>query len=197
MANRGHVGYTQSADNAIHKALPVLTEMAHREWCRGNEYFPPSVFHVVSLQAGVGADNVVPGLLEVVCNLRYSTELTEEGAQRQIVELLEQAGLDFDVTWTAVGRPFLTAKGRLVTAAEEAIAEVTGLTEIDRSTAGGTSDGRFIAPTGAEVIELGPNNETIHKVDERVSIEELESLVELYVEVIKRLLASPNDTHEA
>lgn len=186
--DQGHVAYLPGEVNPVHQVLPVLADLAHREWDRGNEHFPPSVLHIVDLHAGVGAENVVPGTVEACLNVRYSTELTEEKLRERIVERLSRDSLDFDITTTAIGRPFLTAGGKLLEAVEATLAEVTGVRDVDRSTGGGTSDGRFIAPTGAEVIELGPINATIHKVDERVSIDDLESLVEVYAKILERLL---------
>jgi succinyl-diaminopimelate desuccinylase len=181
------VAYPHLARNPVHLAVPALTELAATEWDQGNEFFPPTTFQISNLHAGTGATNVIPGVLEVDFNLRFSTE-TDAAHIRQTVEaILDRHGLDYEIEWTLSGNPFLTPEGALVEAAQKAILGVTGHpTEL--STAGGTSDGRFIAPTGAQVLELGPVNATIHKVDECVSVADLDTLSDIYERILADLL---------
>ena len=185
--HQGHVAYPQLADNPIHRAAPALAELAAMEWDRGNEHFPPTTFQISNIQAGTGAENVIPGELEVVFNLRFSTESTATGLRTRIEALLSGHGLNYDIDWKLSGEPFLTPAGALVQASEAAILDVTGL-QTELSTSGGTSDGRFIAPTGAEVVELGPVNATIHKANENVNIEQLETLSRIYEKILGNLL---------
>lgn len=185
---QGHVAYPDRADNPVHRAAPALAELCAIEWDRGNEFFPPTSFQISNIHAGTGADNVIPGELEVVFNLRYSTELTRERIERRIEEVLQRHALRHTLTWRHSGAPFLTPKGKLVNATRSAIAERLGV-ETELSTSGGTSDGRFIAPTGAEVLELGPINASIHKIDECVLVDDLERLADVYEEILRRLLA--------
>ena len=185
--HQGHVAYPQLADNPIHRAAPALAELAAMEWDRGNEHFPPTTFQISNIQAGTGAENVIPGELEVVFNLRFSTESTATGLRTRIEALLSGHGLNYDIDWKLSGEPFLTPVGALVQASEAAILDVTGL-QTELSTSGGTSDGRFIAPTGAEVVELGPVNATIHKANENVNIEQLETLSQIYEKILGNLL---------
>ncbi len=151
--HQGHVAYPQLADNPIHRAAPALAELAATEWDRGNEHFPPTTFQISNIQAGTGAENVIPGELQVVFNLRFSTESTAAGLQTRIEDTLSRHGLNFDLAWRLSGEPFLTPAGALVEASDAAILDATGL-RTELSTSGGTSDGRFIAPTGAQVVEL-------------------------------------------
>ncbi len=183
---QGHVAYPQLARNPIHLALPALTELVQTEWDRGNEFFPPTTFQISNIHAGTGATNVIPGELQVTFNFRFSTEQTAEGLQSAVAERLNRHGLDYDLHWTLSGQPFLTPEGRLVDAVQAAVAEVQGFRP-ELSTAGGTSDGRFIAPTGAEVVELGPVNATIHQVDEHVAVDELERLADIYTRLLHHL----------
>jgi succinyl-diaminopimelate desuccinylase len=185
--HQGHVAYPQLADNPIHRAAPALAELAATEWDHGNEHFPPTTFQISNIQAGTGAENVIPGELEVVFNLRFSTESTATGLRTRIEALLSGHGLNYDIDWKLSGEPFLTPAGALVQASEAAILDVTGL-QTELSTSGGTSDGRFIAPTGAEVVELGPVNATIHKANENVNIEQLETLSQIYEKILGNLL---------
>jgi succinyl-diaminopimelate desuccinylase len=185
--HQGHVAYPQLADNPIHRAAPALAELAAMEWDRGNEHFPPTTFQISNIQAGTGAENVIPGELEAVFNLRFSTESTATGLRTRIEALLSGHGLNYDIDWKLSGEPFLTPAGALVQASEAAILDVTGL-QTELSTSGGTSDGRFIAPTGAEVVELGPVNATIHKANENVNIEQLETLSQIYEKILGNLL---------
>ncbi len=184
---QGHVAYPDLARNPVHEVLPVLTQLAGTRWDDGNEHFPPTTFQVSNIEAGTGFRNVIPGELELKFNLRYCTEQTMEGLTRRIGELLDAAGLDYTVAWRDAGRPFLTAPGALTRAVSDSIEAVAGIVP-ELSTGGGTSDGRFIAPTGAQVVELGPVNASIHKVNERVSVADLDPLARMYEGVLKRLL---------
>lgn len=185
---QGHVAYPHLARNPVHQAAPALAELAATEWDQGNEFFPPTSFQISNIHAGTGATNVVPGTLEVVFNLRYSTETNHHRIERRVQEVLDRHGLEYRIEWTLSGKPFLTPAGALVEAAQQAIPDITGYpTEL--STAGGTSDGRFIAPTGAQVLELGPLNATIHKVDECVSVADLDTLSAIYERILEQLLS--------
>ncbi|KAB1509838.1 succinyl-diaminopimelate desuccinylase [Photobacterium damselae] len=185
---QGHVAYPHLADNPVHRALPALAELATKTWDNGNDYFPPTSFQIPNINAGTGASNVVPGECQVQFNFRFSTELTDEAIKAQVHEILDQHQLDYHLNWTLSGHPFLTEKGTLVDAVVAAIEEVAHITP-ELSTSGGTSDGRFIARTGAQVIELGPVNATIHKVNECVKIEDLELLTDMYQKVLEKTLA--------
>ncbi|MBI5461387.1 MAG: succinyl-diaminopimelate desuccinylase [Gammaproteobacteria bacterium] len=185
---QGHVAYPHLADNPVHRALPALTELAATTWDNGNAFFPPTTFQISNIHAGTGATNVIPGALEVLFNFRYSTENNEASLKQRVHALLDKHGLDYQLDWFHSGAPFLTPAGELVDAVRTAVREVTGL-DTELSTSGGTSDGRFIAPTGAQVVELGPVNATIHKVNECVAVEELERLTRMYEGVMKHLLA--------
>ncbi|SUB66994.1 succinyl-diaminopimelate desuccinylase [Photobacterium damselae] len=185
---QGHVAYPHLADNPVHRALPALAELATKTWDNGNDYFPPTSFQIPNINAGTGASNVVPGECQVQFNFRFSTELTNEAIKAQVHEILDQHQLDYHLNWTLSGHPFLTEKGTLVDAVVAAIEEVAHITP-ELSTSGGTSDGRFIARTGAQVIELGPVNATIHKVNECVKIEDLELLTDMYQKVLEKTLA--------
>jgi succinyl-diaminopimelate desuccinylase len=185
---QGHVAYPHLAKNPVHLAAPMLDELTKMQWDMGNDFFPPTTFQVSNINSGTGATNVVPGTIDIIFNFRFSTEITSEQLQERVTALLEKRELDYDVKWVLSGNPFLTAKGELVAAAVESIKEVTG-TDTELSTSGGTSDGRFIAPTGAQVLELGPRNETIHQTNECVEVDDLEPLEEIYYRIIKKLLA--------
>lgn len=185
---QGHVAYPHLADNPVHRALPALAELAATVWDEGNAFFPPTTFQISNIHAGTGATNVIPGTLEVLFNFRYSTESSEAGLKQRVHALLDRHGLDYRLDWFHSGAPFLTPAGELVEAVRAAVREVSGL-ETELSTGGGTSDGRFIAPTGAQVVELGPVNATIHKVDECVAVDELERLTRMYEGVLRHLLA--------
>lgn len=184
---QGHVAYPQLASNPIHGALPALTALTQIQWDAGNDSFPPTSFQISNVHAGTGANNVIPESMEIDFNLRFSTELDADTIKRQINAVMDSENIDYEIDWHLSGEPFLTHSGQLITAVTHSIEKITGHTT-ELSTAGGTSDGRFIAPTGAEVIELGPCNATIHKVDERVSIAELEQLSNVYQCVIEQLL---------
>ncbi|OZB03749.1 MAG: succinyl-diaminopimelate desuccinylase, partial [Idiomarina sp. 34-48-12] len=181
---QGHVAYPHLAENPIHLASPALAELAQSQWDDGNDSFPPTSFQISNIQAGTGAGNVIPGEMHVQFNFRFSTESTAEQLKLGVIDIVERHNLDYSLTWKLNGEPFLTDSGELVDATVKAIAEYTGrLPEL--STAGGTSDGRFIAPTGAQVIELGPVNATIHKVNECVSEDDLETLTRVYEKVLE------------
>lgn len=184
---QGHIAYPHLANNPIHLLAPVLSELCQIEWDQGNEDFPPTSFQVSNLNAGTGVTNVIPGTADVVFNFRYSTESTHEQLQQGVEDVLNKAGFDYDLDWSLSGKPFRTASGPLVDAAKSAIHSVTGY-KTELSTSGGTSDGRFIAPTGAQVVELGPLNATIHQVDECVSVEGLDTLSTIYESLLKNLL---------
>ena len=184
---QGHVAYPQLADNPIHRAAPALAELATVVWDAGNEHFPPTSFQISNIQAGTGAENVIPGELEVVFNLRFSTESTVESLQSRVTEILSRHGLNYALQWRLSGQPFLTPAGELVEAARSAIRAVAGM-DTELSTSGGTSDGRFIAPTGAQVVELGPLNATIHKTNECVTVSELDTLSGIYEKILDLLL---------
>lgn len=185
---QGHVAYPHLADNPIHRALPALAELAAETWDHGNEFFPATSFQISNIRAGTGANNVIPGDLEVVFNFRFSTELTETQLRERTETLLQRHGLRYTLNWKLSGQPFLTPRGDLVDAAVAAIKHVTGR-ETELSTSGGTSDGRFIAPTGAQVVELGPVNKTIHQINECVSANDLDTLTDIYEHLLKKLLA--------
>ncbi len=185
---QGHVAYPHLAKNPVHMALPALAELAAMSWDNGNAHFPPTGFQISNINCGTGADNVIPGELEVLFNFRYSTEQTAAGLQRRVEEVLRRHHLDYAIDWRLSGEPFLTPRGRLVEAARRAVKEVRGI-DLELSTGGGTSDGRFIAPTGAEVLELGPLNATIHKVDEHIAVADLDALSAMYEKLLEQLLA--------
>tara|TARA_A100001391_G_scaffold67430_1_gene43127 strand:- start:1376 stop:2503 length:1128 start_codon:yes stop_codon:yes gene_type:complete len=184
---QGHVAYPHLARNPVHDAAPALAELAATEWDRGNDFFPATSFQISNINAGTGATNVIPGRCEVVFNFRFSTELTEDELRHRTETVLNKHGLDYEIEWKLSGQPFLTDRGALVDATVAAIQQVTGR-DTELSTAGGTSDGRFIAPTGAQVVELGPVNATIHKVDEHTDIAELDTLTVVYRRVLENLL---------
>jgi succinyl-diaminopimelate desuccinylase len=184
---QGHVAYPQRAKNPVHLAAPALAELAAAEWDRGNEYFPPTSFQVSNIHAGTGAQNIIPGTLQVDFNFRFSTESTPDSLKARVVEILERHGLEHSIEWTLGGKPFLTRRGRLVEALTAVIREVTGVTPEVNCT-GGTSDGRFIFDICPEVAEFGPVNRSIHKVNEAVALEEMEPLARIYRETIEKLL---------
>ena len=185
---QGHVAYPHLAENPIHSFAPALAELASTHWDSGNEFFPATSFQVSNLNAGTGATNVIPGEAHVVFNFRFSTELTDAELRSRTEAILDRHGLQYDLTWKLSGLPFLTPRGSLVDAVVDAVADTTGRTP-ELSTSGGTSDGRFIAPTGAQVIELGPVNATIHKVDECISADDLDTLTAIYCKSLANLLS--------
>ncbi|ANS86091.1 succinyl-diaminopimelate desuccinylase [Vibrio scophthalmi] len=185
---QGHVAYPHLANNPIHQALPALAELAATQWDNGNDYFPPTSFQIPNLAAGTGASNVIPGEFDVQFNFRFSTELTDSEIKRRVHSTLDAHGLDYDLKWTLSGQPFLTDTGTLLSAVVKGVADVNHK-EPQLLTTGGTSDGRFIAQMGTQVVELGPVNATIHKVNECVSIADLEKLTDMYQKVLENILA--------
>lgn len=183
---QGHVAYPHLARNPVHQAAPALAELAATEWDQGNDHFPATSFQISNINAGTGATNVIPGTLEVVFNFRFSTETTDQALRERTEAIFAKHGLDVELDWNLSGQPFLTAEGELVNATLNAIKTVTGR-EGTLSTAGGTSDGRFIAPTGSQVVELGPVNATIHKVDECAKAADIEQLSDIYAEILRQL----------
>jgi succinyl-diaminopimelate desuccinylase len=184
---QGHVAYPHLAKNPVHLFAPALAELVAMEWDHGNEFFPPTTFQISNVQAGTGATNVIPGELQVVFNFRFSTEVTDAELRTRVETILNRHGLDYDIDWQLSGQPFLTSEGELVDASRQAIKSICGYVA-ELSTSGGTSDGRFIAPTGTQVVELGPLNATIHKVDEHVAITELDTLSQVYQQILGNLL---------
>lgn len=185
---QGHVAYPEKVRNPIHQAAPALAELAAARWDEGNAYFPPTSFQISNIHAGTGVTNVVPGALEVLFNFRFSTASTADGLQDRVHEILDRHGLEYDLAWTLGGRPFLTTPGRLVDALSAAIRAEAGVTP-ELSTSGGTSDGRFIADICPEVVEFGPVNATIHKIDECVAVADIEPLARIYETTFRTLLA--------
>lgn len=188
LGTQGHVAYPQRADNPIHRAAPALAALCAEVWDQGNEFFPATSFQISNMSAGTGANNVIPGELKVVFNFRFSTELTAQQLRERTEAILDRHGLRYELAWSLSGHPFLTAKGDLVAAATASIREICGI-DTELSTTGGTSDGRFIAPTGAQVVELGPLNATIHKVNEEVRAADLDILTDVYERMLVKLLA--------
>jgi succinyl-diaminopimelate desuccinylase len=184
---QGHVAYPEKVRNPIHLAAPALAELAAIRWDEGNDYFPPTSLQISNIRAGTGATNVVPGTLEVLFNLRFSTASTVEGLQARVHALLDRHDLEYEIHWTIGGRPFLTPRGPLVDVLVDSIRAITGA-KPTLSTSGGTSDGRFIADICPQVVELGPVNASIHKVNEHVMIDDLEPLSEIYRQALERLL---------
>jgi succinyl-diaminopimelate desuccinylase len=184
---QGHVAYPQLARNPIHLAAPVIADLAATRWDEGDAYFPPTSWQVSNIHAGTGATNVIPGTLELDFNFRYAPVHTREDLERAFLAILAGHGLDHEVRWTGWGKPYLTARGRLVDVAGAAIREVCGIAP-ELSCTGGTSDGRFIADICAEVVELGPVNASIHKINERVAIADLDPLAAIYRGILERLL---------
>ncbi|WP_462401264.1 succinyl-diaminopimelate desuccinylase [Pseudomonas sp. Marseille-QA0332] len=185
---QGHVAYPHLARNPIHLAAPALAELAAQEWDQGNAFFPPTSFQISNLNAGTGATNVVPGELTALFNFRFSTESTVEDLQQRVAAILDRHQLDWSIDWALSGLPFLTEPGELLDAVSASIRQVTGR-DTQPSTSGGTSDGRFIATLGTQVVELGPVNATIHQVDERILASDLDLLTEIYYQTLVRLLA--------
>lgn len=184
---QGHVAYPELADNPIRRFAPVLSELHETVWDYGNEYFPPTSFQVVDIESGVGAINVTPPHLRARFNFRYSTEWNYIGLQQRFALILDGYGIDYELEWQLSGEPFLTSPGELTQAAIQAISEETGC-ESEMSTGGGTSDGRFISPAGADVIELGPVNSSIHKVNEHVRVQDIPRLTSIYRRIMELLL---------
>src|SRR5690606_34371957 len=184
---QGHVAYPHLADNPIHKVAPALAELTAEHWDNGNEFFPATSFQISNINGGTGATNGIPGEVEIVFNFRFSTELTEQVLRERTEAILNKYHLRYELNWILSGQPFLTPRGELVNAIVAAIKTATGL-DTELSTSGGTSDGRFIAPTGAQVVELGPINATIHKVNECISAADLETLTGIYEQALENLL---------
>lgn len=185
---QGHVAYPHLAKNPVHLVAPAIADLSTEVWDEGNDFFPATSFQVSNINSGTGASNVIPGSAEIMFSFRFSTEVTAEQLQSRAREILDRHDFDYDLRFEVKGQPFLTDRGALVQAAVQAVSDVTGK-EPELSTAGGTSDGRFIAPTGAQVVELGPINKTIHQIDECVSIADLDQLEEMYYGLMVNLLA--------
>ncbi|NIN33790.1 MAG: succinyl-diaminopimelate desuccinylase [Gammaproteobacteria bacterium] len=183
---QGHVAYPHLARNPIHLFAPALAELSSMRWDDGNEFYPPTSFQISNLNAGTGADNVIPGHLDVMFNFRFSTEVTQAELEQKVEEILARHQLEYDIEWKLSGQPFVTTKGELLNAVIHAVKETIGF-EPEVSTGGGTSDGRFIAPTGAQIVELGPVNTTIHKLNECVKADDLDTLSSTYENILQRL----------
>lgn len=184
---QGHVAYPEIANNPIHHFAPALQALTEEVWDQGNQFFPPTSLQVSNINGGTGAENIIPGELELQFNLRFCTELDEATIKQRVHSLFDRYDFDYEIDWRLSGNPFLTSAGALIEAAHTAINKVTGLDTQD-DTGGGTSDGRFIAPTGAEVIELGPLNESIHKINENVPVADLQPLSDIYEQMLIELL---------
>ena len=184
---QGHVAYPQLALNPVHLAAPLLTQLSQTVWDNGNEFFPATSFQISNINGGTGAGNVIPGELEIQFNFRFSTEVTHQQLQQRVVDMLADYDFEYELNWIVNGQPFITEGGPLIDATVTAIKAVTGLDTVLETT-GGTSDGRFIAQTGAKVIELGPRNDTIHKVNECVSSDDLIALADIYEHILEQLL---------
>ncbi|EPL6453082.1 MULTISPECIES: succinyl-diaminopimelate desuccinylase [Providencia] len=187
LGTQGHVAYPHLADNPVHRAAAFLQELTATTWDNGNAFFPATTMQIANIRAGTGASNVIPGELFIQFNFRFSTELTDTLIRDRVTEMLSRYGLKYRIEWSLSGQPFLTDSGKLVSATLQAIQELTGRTA-ELSTSGGTSDGRFIAQMGTQVIELGPLNATIHKVDECVSVEDLQQLALIYERIMELLI---------
>lgn len=189
---QGHVAYPHLADNPVHKAMPMLAELTAIQWDTGNDHFPPTTLQISNIHAGTGATNVIPGELTVEFNLRYSPETSIETIEAKVSELCQSYNLVADIAWKDSAHPFITSPGTLTDVVQSAIHEITESTAT-LDTGGGTSDGRFIAPTGAQIIEFGPINATIHQIDERVSCKDINALTQIYESVLNKLLAKQED----
>ena len=185
---QGHVAYPDLADNPIHRLAPALAALTAEVWDNGNDFFPPTRLQVSNINGGAGAENIIPGDVEVIFNLRFSTELNEAVIKQRVHAILDRFDLQYELKWRLSGNPFLTSQGELIEATHAAIQKVCNIETLD-DTGGGTSDGRFIAPTGAQVVELGPLNASIHKVNEHIGLDELETLSQVYEQVLCNLLA--------
>ena len=184
---QGHIAYPQLADNPIHLVTPALNQLCNEQWDNGNDYFPATSFQISNIHSGDKVTNVIPGEVEVKFNFRYSTETTKEELQKRVNDILDSHKLNYFVEWSHSGYPFLTPKGELVSACVDAIKKIKAI-KPELSTSGGTSDGRFIAQEGTQVVELGPNNSTIHQVNESVSVQDLEDLTKIYSQVLTNIL---------
>lgn len=185
---QGHIAYPDLSVNPIHKAMPALAELGAIRWDNGNQDFPPTSFQISNIHSGTGANNVIPGSMELLFNFRFSTENSEEALQQRVHEVLDRHGIDYSLEWSLSGNPFLTPRGTLVDVARAAVAEVNGM-KAELSTTGGTSDGRFIARICPEVIELGPVNQSIHRLDEHVELSAIDELHRIYLRIQEKLLA--------
>ena len=185
---QGHIAYPHLADNPIHHAMPALDALAKEAWDNGNDFFDPTSLQISTIRAGQGVTNVIPGRLEVLFNLRFSTELTAEAIKSRCEDILKAHGLSYDIEWSLSGEPFLTEPGALLDAVMQSIEAVAGCRP-EVSTGGGTSDGRFIAPSGAQVVEVGHVNATIHQCNERVKLADIPKLTEIYKGILERLLS--------
>lgn len=183
---QGHIAYPEKVINPIHQVAPAIVALTQTQWDQGNAFFPSTSFQISNIHAGTGAKNVVPGSLELFFNFRFGTASTVESLQQQVTHILQQHHLKYDLNWDYSAHPFLTAQGKLLTATEQAILTVTGLQTL-RSTAGGTSDGRFIAPTGAELVEVGPISDTAHQINESVAIDSLQPLTDIYQTILENI----------
>ena len=184
---QGHIAYPHLAKNPIHLAAPAIAELARTKWDEGNEYFPPTTWQISNINGGTGATNVIPGEVMMLFNFRFSTASTVESLKARVHEILDRQNIDYDLRWELSGKPYLTPRGNLVEAISGAIKTVTGI-EPQLSTSGGTSDGRFIADICPQVVEMGPRNATIHKINEYVEVKDLEQLPEIYRLTLKNLL---------
>ena len=187
---QGHVAYPDKADNPIHRLAPALADLAKEIWDQGNEFFPPTSFQVSNIKSGTGAENVIPGRLEMLFNFRFSTAVTEEELKQRVADILDRHQLRYTLEWRLSGAPFLTTGTKLIEATQSALEAVIGQ-RARPDTGGGTSDGRFIAPTGAEVVELGPLNGSIHKVNEHTPVKDIETLSQIYEAILAQLLINP------
>ena len=190
LGKQGHVAYPLKADNPIHRLAPLLTELVRTEWDQGNEYFPPTTLQISNIHAGTGVNNVIPGEADAVFNFRYGTACTAKGLRERVTEIFNHHLPRFEARWWHSGEPFLTRPGTLTSAAKAAISDVTGIDDPQQFTGGGTSDARFLAPLGAEVIEIGPVSESIHKIDEHVRVDDLDPLSDIYYGILHRLLCA-------
>ena len=185
---QGHVAYPHLAKNPIHLVSPALDDLCNQEWDNGNDYFPATSFQISNMHSGDGVTNVIPGDAQVKFNFRYSTETNKENLQKKVHEILDLYNLDYSIEWSHSGYPFLTPKGELVSACVEAIKKTKGI-DTELSTSGGTSDGRFIAQEGTQVVELGPVNATIHQINESVLVQDLDDLSEIYYQVLRKIFS--------
>lgn len=187
---QGHIAYPHLAKNPIHLAAPAIADLVKTEWDQGNEYFPPTTWHISNIQGGTGATNVIPGKLNMLFNFRFSTASTVESLKKRVHDILDRHQLDYDLEWELSGKPFLTPKGELADAISAAIHQVTSI-HPELSTSGGTSDGRFIADICNQLVEFGPRNATIHKINEHVQVDDLEKLSKIYQLCLENLLIHP------
>lgn len=186
---QGHIAYPHLVKNPIHMAAPAIAELAATTWDSGNEYFPPTSWQISNIHGGTGATNVVPGTVEIMFNFRFSTASTTDGLKSRVHEILDRHQLEYDLKWELSGKPYLTPRGDLVDAVAAAIKQVTGI-DTELSTSGGTSDGRFIADICPQVLEVGPLNATIHKIDECIAVADLDALSEIYTLTLENLLVN-------